>query len=130
MGRGAWRHGWRRAKACASWALGTHGGVRRCRVMDANGALYLIESDMGVPQVTARTVVLLYVGPVQGAEAEMGNPHSWCSWRAGRATTILARWDEVAGLGAKISVSPAFVKGTNVEFCAGAVDAGGCVPDL
>ena len=34
-------------------ALGTHGGVRRCRVVEANGPVYLIESEMGVPSVEA-----------------------------------------------------------------------------
>ena len=37
-------------------ALGTLGGVRRCRVLRAEGAVYWIESEMGVPQVEARTI--------------------------------------------------------------------------
>src|SRR5580658_274332 len=36
--------------------FGTHGGVRTCRVVEANGAEYLIESEMGVPRVMPRTI--------------------------------------------------------------------------
>jgi diaminopimelate epimerase len=98
-------------------SLGTHGGARRCRVMDANGALYLIESEMGVPQVTPRTVVLPDVGPVSGAEVNMGNPHFVVFLEGGQGDDDFSshgmKWQE---LGAKISASPAFVQGTNVEF--------------
>ncbi len=97
-------------------ALGTHGGVRRCRVMDANGALYLIESEMGVPQVTPRTIVLPDVGAVSGAEVNVGNPHFVVFVEGADGEDFSShgmKWQE---LGAKISVNPVFVQGTNVEF--------------
>src|SRR5450631_3853400 len=48
-------------------ALGTHGGVRTCHVISAEGTQYLIESDMGVPRVMPRTIVLEGVREVAGA---------------------------------------------------------------
>src|ERR1700678_630425 len=56
-------------------ALGTHCGVRSCRVIVANGAVYVIESQMGVPRVMPRTIVVDGVGDVAGAMANVGNPH-------------------------------------------------------
>ena len=50
-------------------ALGTQGGVRSCRVIEASDPVYLIESEMGVPQVVARTIELPGVGAVAGAMA-------------------------------------------------------------
>src|ERR1035437_1274702 len=47
-------------------ALGTHGGVRTCRVIEAEGVRYLIESEMGVPRVMERTIELPSVGNVAG----------------------------------------------------------------
>src|ERR1700727_747410 len=37
-------------------ALGTHGGVRTCRLIEENDPVYLIESDMGVPRVMQRSI--------------------------------------------------------------------------
>src|ERR1700680_4627256 len=39
-------------------ALGTHGGVRTCRVVDAAEPNYLIESEMGVARAVARTILV------------------------------------------------------------------------
>src|ERR1700684_1132882 len=47
--------------------LGTHGGVRRCRVIEQKGCTYWIESAMGVPRVMSRTIVVDGVGEVPGA---------------------------------------------------------------
>src|SRR5277367_7120148 len=43
-------------------ALGTHGGVRTCRVVEAKDPVYLIESEMGIPRVMPRTIELPGVG--------------------------------------------------------------------
>ena len=56
-------------------ALGTHGGVRTCRVVEDADPNYLIESDMGVPRVMSRTIVVDGVGEVAGAMVNVGNPH-------------------------------------------------------
>ena len=47
-------------------ALGTHGGLRTCHVIESNDPLYLIESEMGIPRVMQRTIVLPGVGEVPG----------------------------------------------------------------
>ena len=56
-------------------ALGTHGGLRTCHVIESNDPLYMIESEMGVPRVMQRTIVLPGVGEVPGAMVNVGNPH-------------------------------------------------------
>jgi diaminopimelate epimerase len=97
--------------------LGTHGGVRRCRVISAEGGQYLIESEMGVPRVMPRTIVVDGVGDVEGAMVNVGNPHFVLFVNGGRDDWDFGvhgmRWQE---LGAKISTSPLFPHGTNVEF--------------
>jgi diaminopimelate epimerase len=94
-------------------ALGTKSGVRRCRVMDVDGAVYLIESEMGVPQVTARTIEVAGVGAVEGVEVQVGNPHFVVFVEAEDFGAHGMTWQE---LGAKISGSAVFAKGVNVEF--------------
>lgn len=56
-------------------ALGTHGGVRACRLIEADDPVYLIESDMGVPRVMHRAIEMPGVGVVEGAMVNVGNPH-------------------------------------------------------
>ncbi len=98
-------------------ALGTHGGVRTCRVISREGPEYLIESEMGVPRVMPRTIVVDGVGNVEGAMVNVGNPHFVLFVNGGRDDWDFGvhgmRWQE---LGAKISTSPLFPHGTNVEF--------------
>lgn len=94
-------------------ALGTHGGVRRCRVIEAEGARYLIESGMGVPRVMPRTIVVDGVGNVEGALVNVGNPHFVLFVESDDFSTHGLAWQE---LGSKISTSPLFPHGTNVEF--------------
>jgi diaminopimelate epimerase len=98
-------------------ALGTQGGVRNCRVIEANDPVYLIESEMGVPRVMARTIELPGVGAVAGAIVDVGNPHFVLFVDGGREGGDFGAhgmsWRE---LGAKIVTSPLFQQGTNVEF--------------
>jgi diaminopimelate epimerase len=94
-------------------ALGTHGGLRTCRVIEANGAQYLIESGMGVPRVMPRTIVVAGVGEVAGAMVNVGNPHFVLFVDSEDFGAHGLAWQE---LGAKISGSPLFPHGTNVEF--------------
>jgi diaminopimelate epimerase len=94
-------------------ALGTHGGVRTCRVIELNGAQYLIESGMGVPRVMPRTIVLPDIGEIAGAMVNVGNPHFVLFVDSEDFSSHGLAWQE---LGAKISVSPLFPHGTNVEF--------------
>jgi diaminopimelate epimerase len=94
-------------------ALGTHGGVRTCRVVEGVGPVYLIESEMGVPRVMPRTIVVEGVGDVAGAMVNVGNPHFVIFVEGENFGVHGLRWQE---LGAKISESPLFPHGTNVEF--------------
>ena len=94
-------------------ALGTHGGLRTCRVIEADGARYLIESEMGVPRVMPRTIELPGVGNVAGAMVNVGNPHFVLFVEREDFGAHGLTWQE---LGAKIGSSPLFPHGTNVEF--------------
>ena len=94
-------------------ALGTHGGVRTCHVVEAADPHYLIESEMGVPRVMQRTIELPGVGNVAGAMVNVGNPHFVLFVDSDDFGAHGLTWQQ---LGAKISVSPLFAHGTNVEF--------------
>lgn len=94
-------------------ALGTHGGIRTCRVIESSGVDYLIESEMGVPRVVPRTIVLPDIGNVEGAMVNMGNPHFVLFVDSDDFSAYGKRWQD---LGAIISASPLFPHGTNVEF--------------
>ena len=93
--------------------IGTLGGVRRCRVIEANGPVYWIETEMGVPRVEARTIEIAGVGAVDGAVVNVGNPHFVLFVEREDFGSHGMSWQE---LGAKISASPQFAQGTNVEF--------------
>jgi diaminopimelate epimerase len=94
-------------------ALGTHGGVRSCHVVEAADPLYLIESEMGVPRVMQRTIELPGVGNVAGAMVNVGNPHFVLFVDTEDFSAHGMSWQE---LGARISTSSLFPHGTNVEF--------------
>jgi diaminopimelate epimerase len=93
--------------------LGTHGGPRICHVIEDRGAEYLIESEMGIPRVMQRTIELPGVGNVAGAMVNVGNPHFVLFVDRDDFGAHGLSWQE---LGAKISISPLFPHGTNVEF--------------
>ncbi|HWW24086.1 MAG TPA: diaminopimelate epimerase [Edaphobacter sp.] len=94
-------------------ALGTHGGVRSCHVVEAADPLYLIESEMGIPRVMQRTIELAGVGHVAGAMVNVGNPHFVLFVDTDDFSAYGLSWQE---LGARTSTSPLFPHGTNVEF--------------
>ena len=94
-------------------ALDTHGGLRTCRVVEADDPLYLIESEMGIPRVMPRTIDLPGVGNVAGAMVNVGNPHFVLFIEREDFSAHGLSWQQ---LGAQISTSPLFPHGTNVEF--------------
>lgn len=94
-------------------SLGTHGGVRTCRVISSDRATFEIESGMGVPRVIPRAIVVDGVGTVEGAMVNVGNPHYVLFVDTPDFSAHGLPWQE---LGAKISTSPLFPHGTNVEF--------------
>jgi len=95
-------------------ALGTHGGVRTCRVMRQEGAEWWIESAMGVPRVMPRKIEIAGVaGVIDGAMVNVGNPHYVIFPEQEDFSSHGLSWQE---LGAKIAVDKLFPHGTNVEF--------------
>lgn len=93
--------------------LGTHGGVRACKVISSQGTQFLIESEMGVPQVKARTLEISGVGVVAGAEVNVGNPHFVVFVESEEFSAHGMSWQQLGGM---ICTSPLFPQGTNVEF--------------
>jgi len=94
-------------------SLGTHGGVRTCRVIEAKLPVFEIESGMGVPRVMPRTIELEGVGNVAGAMVNVGNPHFVIKVDTDDFGAHGMAWEE---LGKRISTSALFPHGTNVEF--------------
>jgi diaminopimelate epimerase len=94
--------------------FGTHGGARRCTVLDHEGTTWWIESSMGVPRVMRRAIEIEGVsGPIEGAMVNVGNPHFVVFPERNDFASHGLSWQE---LGAKISADPLFRHGTNVEF--------------
>jgi diaminopimelate epimerase len=95
-------------------ALGTHGGVRTCRLIRRDGPDYWIESHMGVPRVMPRTIEISGLpAPIPGAMVNMGNPHFVVFPESEDFSFHGIAWQE---LGAIIAIDPLFPFGTNVEF--------------
>ena len=95
-------------------ALGTHGGVRRCRVVRREGDEVWVETGMGVPRVMERRVRVAGVeGELAGAMVNVGNPHFVVFPEREDFGCYGMTWQE---MGAKASVDPVFRFGTNVEF--------------
>lgn len=93
--------------------LGTHGGIRECKVISHEGPVFQIESGMGVPRVMRRVIEIEGVGVVEGAMVNVGNPHFVLFPDNEDFSAHGLTWQQ---LGAKIAVSPLFPHGTNVEF--------------
>jgi diaminopimelate epimerase len=94
-------------------ALGTHGGLRTCKVIEAADPYFLVESEMGIPRVMPRTIELADVGNITGAMVNVGNPHFVLFVDTDDFSAHGKSWQD---LGARISTSPLFPHGTNVEF--------------
>jgi diaminopimelate epimerase len=96
-------------------ALGTHGGVRTCKViLKERETPWWIESGMGVPRVMPRKIEIAGVaGVIDGAMVNVGNPHYVIFVEREDFSSHGMSWQE---LGAKIAVDPLFRFGTNVEF--------------
>ena len=93
--------------------LGTHGGPRTCHVVESTPPTYLIETEMGIPRVMSRIIVLPEIGNIEGAMVNVGNPHFVLFTDAEDFSAQGLPWQQ---LGAKIATSPLFPHGTNVEF--------------
>ena len=82
--------------------------------IEADGAHYLIESEMGVPRVMPRTIGLEGVGDVAGAMVNVGNPHFVLFVDTEDFSAHGMSWQE---LGAKIAVDPLFKLGRMWSSC-------------
>ncbi len=91
----------------------TAAGLRTCRVVKQDGPIFEIVTDMGVPTVTPRTITLPDIRDVDGAAVDVGNPHFVLFVRSPDFAAHGMSWQQ---LGARISTSPLFPHGTNVEF--------------
>ncbi len=95
-------------------ALGTHGGVRTCRLIRRDDVDYWIESNMGIPRVMPRTIEIPGVAtPISGAMVNVGNPHFVLFPPNDDFSSHGLTWQQ---LGALIAVDKLFPHGTNVEF--------------
>ena len=103
-------------------ALGTHGGLRTCRLIRRDGTEFWIETGMGIPRVMPRTLQISGLPtPIPGAMVNVGNPHfvifidskSTGSEAAEDFSSHGLSWQD---LGAIIAIDPLFPFGTNVEF--------------
>ena len=95
-------------------AIGTGGGLRSCRLIRRDGPEFWIETSMGVPTVTPRTLQIAGIAePVHGAAVDMGNPHFVLFATHENFSPHGLTWQQ---LGALLSIDPAFPHGTNVEF--------------
>jgi diaminopimelate epimerase len=94
-------------------ALGTHGGIRTCHIVESTDPHFLIESEMGIPRVMPRILEIPGVGIIPGAMVNVGNPHFVLFVDTEDFNAHNLSWQQ---LGAHISTSPLFPHGTNVEF--------------
>ncbi len=95
-------------------ALGTHGGLRTCRLIRRDGPLFWIESNMGVPRLMPRTIEIPGIPtPIPGAMVNMGNPHFVLFPTNEDFSSHNLPWQQ---LGALIATDKLFPHGTNVEF--------------
>jgi diaminopimelate epimerase len=97
----------------SEFSIRTHAGVRRCRILDRNPPRYLISTEMGVPSVAARTIVLKDGTSIAGADVSIGNPHFVIFVDVPNFECFGRPWQQI---GSEICTHPDFPKGVNVEF--------------
>ncbi len=95
------------------FSIRTHAGVRRCRILRRNPPQYLISTEMGVPSVTAQTVMLKDGTSIAGVNVSIGNPHFVVFVDSPNFGCFGRSWQQI---GSEVCVHPDFPKGTNVEF--------------
>jgi diaminopimelate epimerase len=89
-------------------AIRTGAGVKTCRLMRREGALFEFETEMGQPEVAGQfSIETMWVRAV-GTRVSMGNPHFVIF-----VDRFPDGWQREAAL---IQTQPQFPQGTNVEF--------------
>lgn len=91
----------------------TSAGVRRCRVLRREHPRYSISTEMGVPAIAARTIVLQDGTAIGGVQVSIGNPHFVVFVESKDFKYAGRSWQEV---GAEVCTHEDFPNGTNVEF--------------
>ncbi len=101
------------SEGCMEVTFETHGGILTTRVVEASNPVFQIESGMGVPRLMQRTIELAGIGNISGAMVNVGNPHFVLFVDSDDFSAHGLSWQD---LGDRISHSPIFAHGTNVEF--------------
>jgi diaminopimelate epimerase len=94
-------------------AIRTHAGVRRCRILERDHPRYRIATEMGIPTVRPKTILLKDGTAVAGLSVSIGNPHFVVFADAADFRCFGRSWQQ---LGEEICVHGDFPEGTNVEF--------------
>jgi diaminopimelate epimerase len=92
--------------------LETDAGKRECRIVEADGFRFQIESRMGIPQIQSR-LVELSSGSLQGIVVSTGNPHFVIFVEGPEFSVHGKGWQEI---GREVCFHPDFPEQTNVEF--------------
>ncbi len=93
--------------------LVTGGGPRTSHILERDGEHFRIATDMGIPAITEKTVVVEGIGKVEGATVDVGNPHFIVFTDDPDFRVCAHPWE---ALGAYLCTHPDFPHGTNVEF--------------
>lgn len=93
--------------------LQTGGGPRTSRVIAVDDEHFSVVTEMGVPRVAERTVVVEGIGKVEGVTVDVGNPHFIVFTDDPDFRVCAHPWE---ALGAYLCTHPDFPNGTNVEF--------------
>lgn len=96
-----------------SISIRTQAGLRRCRILERCHPRYRIATEMGLPTVEPKALILADGNVVEGFHVSIGNPHFVIFIDTENFACLGRPWQQ---LGAEICVHKSFPKGTNVEF--------------
>lgn len=93
--------------------LTTDAGPRTCHVVSREGAVFLIASSMGIPEIQRRNLALAGGERIEGAVVSTGNPHFVIFVDQPEFEVQGRSWQSI---GEEISTHASFPQQTNVEF--------------
>ncbi len=102
-----------RATSGEAFAIETDAGRRQCCIVTAAGNRFEIATEMGVPEVSKRIVMLANGIEIQGTVVSMGNPHFLIFVDDENFSVSGLSWESV---GREICFHSDFPQQTNVEF--------------
>jgi diaminopimelate epimerase len=109
----AWMAGRTSAKAGDLFAIETDAGMRNCLLVGIEGRAFRIATEMGVPLVSTRGVMLASGIAIEGAVVSMGNPHFVIFTEEENFAVAGMSWESI---GREICFLADFPAQTNVEF--------------